>query len=116
MTVLTPRSRRETAPWAALVTDLFPVGHCPGGPDPLTGTFLPAGIGLVVLGLIRPHSLKRILQPRWLVLLALLFLLNVVFGGGGWTRACWAFRWQVANLVAGLQDDSKCSLDLSGSR
>ncbi len=70
---------------------------------PLTGTFLPAGIGLVVLGLLHPSSLRRILQPRWLVLLALLFLLNVFFGGGKIDTRLLGIPLASANLVAGLQ-------------
>ena len=70
---------------------------------PVAGTFLPAGIGIVVLGLLHPRSLKRILQPRWLVLLVLLFLLNVIFGGGNVDMRPLGIPLSTANLVAGLQ-------------
>jgi len=70
---------------------------------PLTGTFLPAGIGLVVLGLLHPRSLRRIFQPRWLVLLASMFLLNVFFGGGEVDTHLLGTPLSTANLVAGLQ-------------
>lgn len=70
---------------------------------PVTGTFLPAGIGLVVLGLLHPYSLRRILQPRWLVLLISLFLLNVLFGGGQADTRLLGIPLATANLMAGLQ-------------
>jgi len=70
---------------------------------PLTGTFLPAGIGLVVLGLLHPHSLGRMFQPRWLILLALLFLLNLFFGGGQADTRFLGVALATANLLSGLQ-------------
>ena len=70
---------------------------------PLTGTLLPAGIGLVVLGSLHPRSLGRSVRPRWLVLLGLLFLLNVFFGGGQPDRLLLGVRLSSANLVSGLQ-------------
>jgi len=70
---------------------------------PLTGTFLPAGIGLIVLGLLHPRSLRRIVQPRWLVLLASMFLLNVFFGGGEVDAHLLGIPLSIANLMAGLQ-------------
>jgi energy-coupling factor transporter transmembrane protein EcfT len=70
---------------------------------PLTGTFLPAGIGLVVLGLLHPASLRRILQPRWHILLAMLFLLNVFFGGGEADMRLLGLPLATSNVMAGLQ-------------
>jgi energy-coupling factor transporter transmembrane protein EcfT len=70
---------------------------------PLTGTFLPAGIGLVVLGLLHPNSLKRIFQPRWLMLLGFLLLLNVFFGTGQADVRFLGISLSTANLISGLQ-------------
>jgi energy-coupling factor transporter transmembrane protein EcfT len=70
---------------------------------PLTGTFIPAGIGLVVLGLLHPQSLRRIFQLRWLILLALLFLVNMFFGGGQADARFLGMPLSTANLLSGLQ-------------
>ncbi len=70
---------------------------------PVTGTFLPAGIGLVVLGALHPRMLKRLLQPRWLVLLLVLFLLNMLFGVGKADMRLLGFPFSSANLIAGAQ-------------
>jgi energy-coupling factor transporter transmembrane protein EcfT len=48
----------------------------------LTGGFLLAGISLVLLSLIYPSALRRILQPRWLILLGILLVTSILFGGG----------------------------------
>jgi energy-coupling factor transporter transmembrane protein EcfT len=70
---------------------------------PVTGTFLPAGIGLVVLGTLHPRSLRQILRPRWLVLLLLLFLLNTFLGGGKADMNLLGIPLASKNLMTGLQ-------------
>ena len=47
---------------------------------PLEKGLVPALIALVTLGALYPFALRRLTQPRWLFLLAGLFLLNLFFG------------------------------------
>jgi energy-coupling factor transporter transmembrane protein EcfT len=47
---------------------------------PLERGAVPALIALAVLGALYPTALKRLVRPRWLFILASLFLLNVFFG------------------------------------
>lgn len=70
---------------------------------PVTGTFLPAGIGLLVLGPLYPRSLKRLVNPRWIILLGSMFLLNVFFGAGELDTRFLGVPLSTANLLAGLQ-------------
>jgi energy-coupling factor transporter transmembrane protein EcfT len=70
---------------------------------PVTGTFLPAGIGLLVLGPLYPRSLKRLANPRWIILLGSMFLLNVFFGAGKPDTRFLGVPLSTVNLVAGLQ-------------
>lgn len=70
---------------------------------PVTGTLLPAGIGLVVLGALHPRLLRRILQPRWLILLLMLFLLNMLFGVGKADMRLLGIPFSSSNLIAGAQ-------------
>ena len=50
---------------------------------PLERGAVPALIALAVLGALYPSALGRILKPRWLLILASLFLVNVFFGAPG---------------------------------
>lgn len=43
---------------------------------------IPALITLSVLGALYPFALRRLVQPRWLLILLSLFLVNVFFGAG----------------------------------
>ena len=47
---------------------------------PVERGFVPALIALVVLGVLYPFSVHRLARPRWLLLLASLFLVNLFFG------------------------------------
>ncbi len=69
----------------------------------MKATFLPAALGLVVLGALHPASLKRLLDLRMLVLLGLLFFMNLFFGGGEVDGALFGIRLSTANLLSGLQ-------------
>jgi energy-coupling factor transporter transmembrane protein EcfT len=70
---------------------------------PVTGTFVPAAVGVVVLILLHPRSLRQLLRPRWLILLVVLFLLNLFFGGGEVNTRLLGIPLASSNLVAGLQ-------------
>ncbi|MBV6465555.1 MAG: hypothetical protein PGMFKBFP_00834 [Anaerolineales bacterium] len=50
---------------------------------PLEKSLLPAIIALIVLGALYPFALRRLSRPRWLALLAILFLVNLFFGAPG---------------------------------
>jgi len=70
---------------------------------PLRSGFSFACICLVLLGLIYPHSLRRILRPRWLILLGILLIVNLLFGDGEVDRQVRGISYSTANVISGLQ-------------
>jgi len=70
---------------------------------PLRGGFIAACLCLIFLSLLYPFALRRILRPRWLMLLGVLLVISVLFGGGEPDWQVWGIPFSTANVVSGLQ-------------
>jgi energy-coupling factor transporter transmembrane protein EcfT len=70
---------------------------------PLRGGFIFACLCLALLSLIYPFALRRILRPRWLILLGILLVVSVLFGGGEPDREVWGIPLSTGNVVSGIQ-------------
>jgi energy-coupling factor transporter transmembrane protein EcfT len=69
----------------------------------LRAGFLMAGICVAFLAVIYPSALRRILRPRWLILLGILLIISVLFGGGKPDREVWGFLYSTVNIMAGVK-------------
>jgi energy-coupling factor transporter transmembrane protein EcfT len=69
----------------------------------LRGGFLLAGICLVLLCLLYPSALRRILRPRWLILLGVLLVISILFGGGEPDRELWGIPFSTQGITVGLK-------------
>jgi energy-coupling factor transport system permease protein len=69
----------------------------------LRGGYLLAGVCVVFLALIYPSALRRILRPRWLILLLILFVVSILFGGGKLDWEFLGFPVSSENLTVGLK-------------
>ncbi len=70
---------------------------------PLRGGFLLAGICLVLLSLLYPSALQRILRPRWLILLGVLLVISILFGGSEPDLEVWGIPISTEGVTAGVQ-------------
>lgn len=59
--------------------------------------------GLLVLTALYPFALRRLLRPRWLVMLTILFLATVAFGNGEPDFRLWGVSLSSGDLLLGLQ-------------
>ena len=69
----------------------------------LHGGYLLAGACMVFLALIYPSALRRILRPRWLILLGILLVISILFSGGKPDRELWGFPVSTENLIVGVK-------------
>ena len=70
---------------------------------PLRGGFIFACFCLVLLGLLYPFALRRILRPRWLILLGVLLVVSVLFGSGEPDLEVWGMPVSTENVISGIQ-------------
>jgi len=70
---------------------------------PLRNGFIFACLCLVLLSLVYPFALRRILRPRWLILLGGLLVVSVLFGGGEPDREVWGIPLSTGNVLSGIQ-------------
>ena len=70
---------------------------------PLRGGFIFACFCLVLLGLLYPFALRRILRPRWLILLGVLLVVSVLFGSGEPDLEVWGMPVSTENVFSGMQ-------------
>jgi energy-coupling factor transporter transmembrane protein EcfT len=69
----------------------------------LQGSYLPAGICLALLCLLYPSALRRILRPRWLILLGVLLVISILFGGGEPDRELLGIPFSVQGITVGVK-------------
>lgn len=69
----------------------------------IRGGFLLAGICVMFLALIYPSALRRILRPRWLILLLILLVVSILFGSGKLDRELWGFPVSSENIIVGVK-------------
>jgi energy-coupling factor transporter transmembrane protein EcfT len=69
----------------------------------LRGGYLLAGVCVVFLALIYPSALRRILRPRWLILLGILLIISILFGGGKIDRVLWGVPVSSENIFIGVK-------------
>ncbi len=69
----------------------------------MQGGFWLAGICTLVLSLIYPTALKRILRLRWLVLLGVLLIVSILFGGGKANQEVWGIPYSSEGIVLGVK-------------
>jgi energy-coupling factor transporter transmembrane protein EcfT len=67
------------------------------------GGFLLAGICIILLSLIYPFALRRILRPRWLILLGILLVTSILFGGGEPDLELWGFPVSSQGITLGVR-------------
>ncbi|MEW6717367.1 MAG: energy-coupling factor transporter transmembrane component T [Chloroflexota bacterium] len=70
---------------------------------PLRGGFWLAGIWLVILSLFYPFALGRLFRPRWLALLGVLLIINILFGNGEPDFMVWGLPVSLEGVIAGVQ-------------
>ncbi len=69
----------------------------------LRGGYLLAGICIIFLALIYPSALRRLLRPRWLILLGILLVISVLFGGGKPDWKILGFPVSTENITVGVK-------------
>ncbi len=69
----------------------------------LKGGYLLAGICVVFLASIYPSALRRILRPRWLILLGILLVISILFGGGKPDLTLWGLPISSENILVGVK-------------
>ncbi len=69
----------------------------------LQGSYLLTGVCVVFLALIYPFTLRRILRPRWLILLGILLVISILFGGGKPDRELWGVPISMENIFLGVK-------------
>ena len=69
----------------------------------LRSGFLLAGICIVLLSLIYPSALRHILRPRWLILLGILLVISILFGGGEPDRELWGLPVSTEGFTVGVK-------------
>ncbi|MGA2503112.1 MAG: energy-coupling factor transporter transmembrane component T [Anaerolineales bacterium] len=69
----------------------------------LRGGYLLAGACVVFLALCYPSALRRILRPRWLILLGILLVISILFGGGKPDLKLWGFPISKENIIVGVK-------------
>jgi energy-coupling factor transporter transmembrane protein EcfT len=69
----------------------------------LRGGYLLAGVCAVLLGLLYPSSLQRILQPRWVILLGIILVTSILFGGGKPDVEVWGFPLSTVGIFLGVK-------------
>jgi energy-coupling factor transporter transmembrane protein EcfT len=67
------------------------------------GGFLLAGICIILLSLIYPFALRRILRPRWLILLGILLVISMLFGGGEPDVELWGLHLSLEGIRVGVK-------------
>jgi energy-coupling factor transporter transmembrane protein EcfT len=65
--------------------------------------YLLAGICIALLSLLYPSSLQRILRPRWLILLGILLITSILFGGGKPDLEVWGFPLSTEGILIGMK-------------
>jgi len=70
---------------------------------PLRSGFIFACLCLALLSLIYPFALRRILRPRWLILLGVLLVVSVLFGSGEPDLQVWGMPVSTENVISGIQ-------------
>jgi len=70
---------------------------------PLRGGFIFACVCLALLSLLYPFALRRILRPRWLILLGILLVVSVLFGSGEPDLEVWGRPVSTENVISGIQ-------------
>jgi energy-coupling factor transporter transmembrane protein EcfT len=69
----------------------------------LRGGFLLVGVCILALSLLYPSGLRRILRPRWLILLGIILLTSVLFGGGQPDLQIWGFPLSSVGIALGVR-------------
>lgn len=69
----------------------------------LRGGYLLAGICVAFLSVIYPSALRRLLRPRWLILLGILLVISILFGGGRPDWKIWGFLISTENITVGVK-------------
>jgi energy-coupling factor transporter transmembrane protein EcfT len=65
--------------------------------------YLLACICIALLSLVYPSSLQRILRPRWLILLGVLLITSILFGGGKPDLEVWGFPLSMEGILIGMK-------------
>lgn len=69
----------------------------------MQGGFVLAGISVVLLSLLYPSALRRILRPRWLILLGGLLVISILFGGSKPDRELWGLPISTEGINVGVK-------------
>ena len=69
----------------------------------MRGGFLLAGICIVLRSMFYPSALRRILRPRWLILLGVLLVASILFGGGEPDLEVWGFPISTQGIAVGVK-------------
>ncbi len=69
----------------------------------LRGGFLLPGICILLLSLLYPFALRRILRPRWLILLGILLVTSILFGGGQPDLKLWGVPLSSEGILVGVR-------------
>lgn len=69
----------------------------------MQGGLLLAETCAVLLTLLYPSALGRMLRPRWLILLAILMVISMLFGGGKPDREVWGLPISNEGLIMGVK-------------
>ena len=69
----------------------------------MRGGFLLAGICVILLSMLYHSALRHILRPRWLIILGVLLVTSILFGGGKPDLEVWGFPFSTEGITVGVK-------------